>query len=125
MGITSLKQHDVVNRLREACENGSVNARQGAFGAFECLSERLGMLFEPYITTIVPVLLKSFSHGSDLVREAAQMAAKAIMGRLSAHGVKVVRPVAQGQSLSWDDVAMDTQTHAYQIRREMESAHRT
>jgi predicted homoserine dehydrogenase-like protein len=42
-----------------------------------------------------------------------------------AHGVKVVRPVAQGQSLSWDDVAMDTQTHAYQIRREMESAHRT
>ena len=40
-----------------------------------------------------------------------------------AHGVKVVRPVAQGQSLSWDDVAMDTQTHAYQIRREMESAH--
>lgn len=90
LGITSLKQHDVVNRLREACENGSVNARQGGFGAFECLSERLGMLFEPYITTIVPVLLKSFSHGSDLVREAAQMAAKAIMGRLSAHGVKVV-----------------------------------
>ena len=42
-----------------------------------------------------------------------------------AHGVKVVRPVAQGQSLSWDDVAMDTQTHAYQIRREMESAHRS
>ncbi len=41
-----------------------------------------------------------------------------------AHGVKVVRPVAQGQSLSWDDVAMDTQTHAYQIRREMEAAHR-
>ena len=40
-----------------------------------------------------------------------------------AHGVKVVRPVAQGQSLSWDDVAMDTQTHAYKIRREMESAH--
>ena len=42
MGITSLKQHDVVNRLREACEKGSVNARQGAFGAFECLSEHLG-----------------------------------------------------------------------------------
>ena len=41
-----------------------------------------------------------------------------------AHGVKVVRPVAQGQSLSWDDVAMDTRTHAYKIRREMESAHR-
>ena len=41
-----------------------------------------------------------------------------------AHGVKVLRPVAQGQSLSWDDVAMDNQTHAYKIRREMESVHR-
>ena len=38
-----------------------------------------------------------------------------------AHGVKVVRPVAKGQSLSWDDVAMDTRTHAYKIRREMEA----
>ena len=37
-----------------------------------------------------------------------------------AHQVKVVRPVKQGQSLSWDDVAMDTTTHAYKVRREME-----
>jgi len=40
-----------------------------------------------------------------------------------AHGVKVVRPVAKGQSLSWDDVAMDTTTHAYKIRREMEASY--
>jgi predicted homoserine dehydrogenase-like protein len=38
-----------------------------------------------------------------------------------AHGVKVLRPVAKGQSLTWDDVAMDTSTHAYKIRREMEA----
>ena len=38
-----------------------------------------------------------------------------------AHGVKVLRPVAKGQSLTWDDVAMDTHTHAYKIRREMEA----
>jgi predicted homoserine dehydrogenase-like protein len=38
-----------------------------------------------------------------------------------AHGVKVIRPVAKGQSLTWDDVAMDTTTHAYKIRREMEA----
>ena len=37
-----------------------------------------------------------------------------------AHGVKVLRPVAKGQSLTWDDVAMDTNTQAYKIRREME-----
>ena len=38
-----------------------------------------------------------------------------------AHDVKVIRPVAKGQSLCWDDVSMDTTTHAYKIRREMES----
>jgi predicted homoserine dehydrogenase-like protein len=38
-----------------------------------------------------------------------------------AHNVKVVRPVKKGQSLSWADVAMDTTTRAYAIRREMES----
>jgi predicted homoserine dehydrogenase-like protein len=37
-----------------------------------------------------------------------------------AHGVKVVRPVTKGQSLVWDDVAMDTSTDAYKIRRAME-----
>jgi len=33
----------------------------------------------------------------------------------------VVRPVKQGQSLCWDDVAMDTGTRAYRLRREMEA----
>ena len=40
-----------------------------------------------------------------------------------AHGVKVVRPVKKGQSLSWSDVAMDTTTAAYRIRRELEAMH--
>jgi predicted homoserine dehydrogenase-like protein len=37
-----------------------------------------------------------------------------------AHDVKVVRPVKKGQSLTWADVAMDTSTPAYRVRREME-----
>jgi predicted homoserine dehydrogenase-like protein len=37
-----------------------------------------------------------------------------------AHGVKLTRAVKKGQSLSWADVAMDTSTSAYQLRREME-----
>ncbi len=37
-----------------------------------------------------------------------------------AHGIQLKRPVAQGQSLSWDDVAMDTTSHAWRVRREME-----
>lgn len=38
-----------------------------------------------------------------------------------AHDIKVVRPVKKGQSLSWSDVAVDTTTHAYKIRRELEA----
>jgi predicted homoserine dehydrogenase-like protein len=38
-----------------------------------------------------------------------------------AHAVKVVRPIAKGQSLSWSDVAIDTSTPAYRTRREMEA----
>ena len=37
-----------------------------------------------------------------------------------AHGVKVLRPVAKGQCLSWTDVAVDQTTRAYRLRREME-----
>ena len=37
-----------------------------------------------------------------------------------AHGPKVVRAVKKGQSLSWADVAIDTTTRAYTLRREME-----
>ena len=39
-----------------------------------------------------------------------------------AHNVKLVRPVKKGQSLCWDDVAIDTNTQAYKVRREMEQA---
>lgn len=38
-----------------------------------------------------------------------------------AHDVKLVRPVAKGQCVSWDDVTIDTGTDAYRIRREMEA----
>ena len=38
-----------------------------------------------------------------------------------AHQVRMVRTVRKGQSLCWDDVAMDTSTPAYAVRREMEA----
>jgi len=38
-----------------------------------------------------------------------------------AHNVKLVRAVKKGQSLCWADVAMDTSTHAYRLRAEMEA----
>ena len=38
-----------------------------------------------------------------------------------AHDVKVVRDVRKGQSLCWNDVAIDVSTPAYKVRREMET----
>jgi predicted homoserine dehydrogenase-like protein len=37
-----------------------------------------------------------------------------------AHDVKLVRPVAQGQCVTWADVQVDTGTRAYALRRELE-----
>ncbi len=42
-----------------------------------------------------------------------------------AHDVRVVRPVAKGASLSWNDVAVDTSTRAYAIRKELEGLYET
>jgi predicted homoserine dehydrogenase-like protein len=38
-----------------------------------------------------------------------------------AHDIKLILPVKKGQSLCWDDVAVDTSTHAYKIRQELET----
>jgi len=38
-----------------------------------------------------------------------------------AHNVKLVRPVKQGQSVTWADVAIDTGTQAYRTRKAMEA----
>jgi predicted homoserine dehydrogenase-like protein len=53
-----------------------------------------------------------------------QPAAKSVaMGGLPlglAHDVKLLRPVRKGQCLTWADVAMDTSSRAYTVRRQME-----
>ena len=38
-----------------------------------------------------------------------------------AHNVRVTRPVAQGQSLTWGDVVIDESLPALRVRREMEA----
>ena len=101
LGISSLKQYEIIIKLKDACNStssggNSVNNKQGALFAFECLSDRLGLLFEPYIVSVIDIILKSFSHSSDHVREAAQITAKVIMNKLSAHGIKqILTPILQ------------------------------
>ncbi|KAE9015717.1 hypothetical protein PR001_g13467 [Phytophthora rubi] len=96
LGISALKLHNIIPRLEEAMKAGGANARQGAMLVFECLSQRLGLLFEPYIIVILPVMLKCSADASPQVREAASHTAKGIMANLSAHGVKLVLPSLLG-----------------------------
>jgi hypothetical protein len=93
LGISALKAHDVMATLQAAAaDKKEAHRRQGALFGFECLSERLGRLFEPYVIHILPLLLTSCSDSDDGVREAGEAASKAVMGQLSGQGVKLVMP---------------------------------
>ncbi|OVA02254.1 HEAT [Macleaya cordata] len=92
-GISSLKKYGIVAVLKEGLEDrNSAKAREGALLGFECLCEKLGRLFEPYVIQMLPLLLISFSDQVLAVREAAECAARAMMSQLSGQGVKLVLP---------------------------------
>ncbi|KAJ8518630.1 hypothetical protein ONZ45_g4322 [Pleurotus djamor] len=92
-GLGGIKQYKVLARLRAATEDKkSFESRQGAMFAFETLSTTLGRNFEPYITFVLPLLLAAFGDSSADVREAAQDAARVIMGNLSGYGLKLILP---------------------------------
>uniref|UniRef100_A0A1D1YSQ3 Translational activator GCN1 n=1 Tax=Anthurium amnicola TaxID=1678845 RepID=A0A1D1YSQ3_9ARAE len=92
-GISCLKNYGIVTVLREGLEDRtSAKTREGALLAFECLCEKLGRLFEPYVIQFLPLLLVSFSDQVAAVREAAECAARAMMSQLSVHGVKLILP---------------------------------
>lgn len=93
LGITSLKKYNIVDALKAGLEDrNSAKAREGALFGFECLCEKLGRLFEPYVIQILPLLLVCFSDPVIAVREAAECSARAMMSHLSGQGVKLVLP---------------------------------
>ncbi|XP_057374386.1 stalled ribosome sensor GCN1-like [Daphnia carinata] len=93
LGILSLKQLDIMTSLTEAIQNKkNIRHREGALFAFEQLCSMLGRLFEPYVVHVLPHLLLCFGDTNQFVREAADDTAKAVMSKLSAHGVKLVLP---------------------------------
>eukprot|EP00002_Diphylleia_rotans_P033723 TRINITY_DN719_c0_g2_i1.p1 TRINITY_DN719_c0_g2~~TRINITY_DN719_c0_g2_i1.p1 ORF type:complete len:2625 (-),score=670.03 TRINITY_DN719_c0_g2_i1:1508-9382(-) len=94
LGIPSLKQFDIIQKLQDALGEASKGAaRQGALYGFECLCTTLGRLFEPYIVKILPFLLTAFGDSNGEVRTAALGTSRVIMSQLSGHGVKFVLPV--------------------------------
>lgn len=93
LGILSLKQFDIMSKLTTYIqEKKNYKSREGALFAFEILCTTLGRLFEPYIVHVLPHLLQCFGDSSQYVRQAADDTAKVVMGKLSAHGVKLVLP---------------------------------
>uniref|UniRef100_W8CCK9 Translational activator GCN1 n=1 Tax=Ceratitis capitata TaxID=7213 RepID=W8CCK9_CERCA len=93
LGILSLKQLDIMSKLTIFIqEKKNYKSREGALFAFEVLCTTLGRLFEPYIVHVLPHLLQCFGDSSQYVRQAADDTAKVVMGKLSAHGVKLVLP---------------------------------
>ncbi|KAK3697730.1 translational activator of GCN4 [Vermiconidia calcicola] len=92
-GISILKDSRLLSSLRAATENKKdLNERQGAFLAYELLSQLLGRVFEPYVIEVVPQLLAGFGDSSADVREACLDAAKTSFASLSSYGVKQVLP---------------------------------
>lgn len=72
LGIASLKGFGVLEALKSMVENKKdPEAREGGLQAFECLCEKLGRLFEPYVIHILPLLLQCFGDPSPQVRAAA------------------------------------------------------
>jgi predicted homoserine dehydrogenase-like protein len=53
---------------------------------------------------------------------AAVSVARALLPLGLAHGVRLLRDVADGESLTWSDVAIDENDDAVRVRREMEKA---
>lgn len=94
-GLQSLKEYELMDKLKDAAEDKDKNAyqsRQGALFAYETLSGTLGKVFEPYIIEIIPQLLALFGDANTDVREATQDCAQIIMSRVSGHCVKLMLP---------------------------------
>ena len=93
LGILSLKQLDIMTKLTEALQDKkNYRYREGSLLALSQLCAMLGRLFEPYIVHVLPHLLLCFGDSNQYVREATDECAKAVMSKLSAHGVKLVLP---------------------------------
>lgn len=119
LGISALKNYGIIETLKNYIEDKKdQNAREGALLAFECLCERLGRLFEPYILHILPLLLVAYGDGTVAVREAAQTSASVIMSKLSTQGMRLVLPALLK---GLDEVAWRTKQGSVQLLGAMSS----
>lgn len=92
LGLRGLNRYGVIDRAFAMSTSKTVSERLGVFRLLEQLSSFLGMLFEPFITRLLPVLLLAYSDPSAEVRVAASRAAREVMSHLSSFGLKMILP---------------------------------
>ncbi|VDN97190.1 unnamed protein product [Rodentolepis nana] len=93
IGISALKQRGIIDRLLASLDDKNAKFRESSLFAFERLSLALGRLFEPYIVKVIPQLLSCFGDNNAGVRDAASVTSRAVMSKLSAHGIKLILPI--------------------------------
>lgn len=68
-GIAALKKQGIMDAVKTAADvKSDKTAKEGGLMAIECLCAKLGRMFEPYIITILPMLLAAFNDSSNSVR---------------------------------------------------------
>jgi hypothetical protein len=91
LGVPALTTFDIIGRLKSAAANRKeANHRQGALFCFESFCVTLGLLFEPFVIQLLESMLILVSDRNPEVSDAAKDATRAVMAKLSAHGVKLV-----------------------------------
>lgn len=67
-GIAALKKQGIIDAVKAAADvKSDKGAKEGGLMAIECLCAKLGRMFEPYIITILPMLLAAFNDSSPSV----------------------------------------------------------
>eukprot|EP01027_Heterolobosea_sp_BB2_P010518 GEZU01015431.1.p1 GENE.GEZU01015431.1~~GEZU01015431.1.p1 ORF type:complete len:2206 (-),score=584.72 GEZU01015431.1:81-6698(-) len=92
LGMKAIKDYDLMETLKKIFRGSKVESREGAMMAYEVLFDYLGIKFEPYAVTAMPLILSGFTDNAEAVVLASHDAAATYMKKLSPHGVRMVLP---------------------------------
>lgn len=93
-GILILDRHSLLDRTKEALDNGSEpTAREGACHFLSALAEVVGKSVEPYLVPFIPAVLERLADKVPNVRSAAENALTALMPIISPYAVPAILPV--------------------------------
>lgn len=91
LGMPAVKQQ--TGFMKKAIQDSKVNKKIGALIGIEVFTLMLGRMFEPYINQLLPSLLVCYGDATNAVRDAVEETSRALMGCLSATGVRMILPV--------------------------------